>query len=837
MANEQEAAAGLYSLLKANAEDGTTPIQVDPSSSITITNPAIAVTMDPTKIDDDGIMTLPSPKFDASQTTPLNTKAAIDEDEEDPNAYDNVHVGLPIPDSSTEGIQKLTEMLLQNRPVVDPLKNQGFGIVTPHPHDILSGRGNGANQHPGNIYFRRLINKYKHHYILTGPSEKKLITKKIVEEVQSRNPPGRFLKQNSDNELYDGLDMDKVLKKTGQALREKAPELKKRAREEFKTKVTTSDESYFQNSRPSNKNGSSGLTPSSSRAKKKGSKGIMKTADYAPYMNMNIFNGNDSHSHSSMSFPMQQGTLDALAYQTIPLASPAGGTCGINGNDSFNMAQLTTATNQVQVPIPLHVPALDPIIIKKTEMLIEKASDPNVTLNQLFEHFLQNPEMASTITHTQTTKYHHNDQASPEPNTAMMLGYNSSSTPMSMSTTIQGRSSIPTTYTHTSTTAPTTIQHHNINLQQSIPNATIFRTPHSHDVLFNEGILVPSHPGSQYFHSKVNTLLPQYKQPLINSKRLEQQIIVSIGSRWPPGRFLSATDPSCTSWQVLSFDQTLHAISTHFQRLTLEATQRIVIPDPRDVLVVRGNSHHQGNLFFRTLIEKHTANVDPKHIIGGVALGPGTLRKKIAGIIVNDIERNGGRFLKFNIHTNFWEQLDHENAILKTLQDMKDFCKKKDSQLKAVKPVGVIVPTLSYIKENVESTIGNDPPGVFYNYYSSTCNGNGSETMAFSANSNDPPGQVPTVIPRVKKGDTSTSTGTGTTKKHGNGVVGSNMMDHIGTGDLPNLQSIEHIEHYPDINAMTAVTVNKKRNMSHELDVTMADTETRHKEKRIRLEP
>lgn len=837
MANEQEAAAGLYSLLKANTEDGTSPIQIDPSPSMTITNPAIAVTTDPTKIDDDGIVTLPSPTFDATQTTTITAKAAIEEDEEDPHAYDNVHVGLPIPDSSTEGIRKLTEMLLQNRPVVDPLKNQGFGIVTPHPHDILSGRGNGANQHPGNIYFRRLINKYKHHYINTGPSEKKLITKRIVEEVQTRNPPGRFLKQNSDNELYDGLDMDKVLKKTGQALREKAPELKKRAREEIKTKVTSSDESYFQNSRPSNnKNSSSGLTPSSSRAKKKGSTGMAKTADYAPYMNMNIFNGNDSHSHS-MPFPMHQGTLDALAYQTIPLASPAGGTCGINGNDSFNMTHLTTATNQVQVPVPLHVPGLDPIIIKNTEILIEKALDPNVSLNQLYDHFLQNPDMASTITHTQTTKYQYNNQASPDPTTtAMMLGYNSS-TPMPMSTTIQGRSTNTATYTHTSTTAPTTIQHPTINLQQSIPNATIFRTPHSHDVLFNEGMLVPSHPGSQYFHSKVNTLLPQYKQPLINSKRLEQQIIASIGSRWPPGRFLSATDPSCTSWQVLSFDQTLHAISTHFQRVTMEATQRIVIPDPRDVLVVRGNSHHQGNLFFRTLIEKHTANVDPKHIIGGVASGPGTLRKKIAGLIVNDINRNGGRFLKFNNQTDFWEQLDHENSILKTLQGMKDFCKKKDSQLKAVKPVGVIVPTLSYIKENVESTIGNDPPGVFYNYYSTTCNGDGSETLAFAANSNDPPGQVPTVIPRSKKGDTSTSTGTGTTKKGSYSVVSSNMMDYIGTGDLPNLQSIEHIEHYPDITAMTAVTVNEKRKMSHELDVAMAHTELRHEEKRIRLEP
>jgi len=105
-------------------------------------------------------------------------------------------------------------------------------VQIPHPHDILSGRGNGANQHPGNIFFRCLIQRYKHRYIHTGPSEKKSITKRIVDDVFSRDPPGRFLKQASDSEEWEVLDYEKVLKKTGQALREKAPELKRKSLEE-----------------------------------------------------------------------------------------------------------------------------------------------------------------------------------------------------------------------------------------------------------------------------------------------------------------------------------------------------------------------------------------------------------------------------------------------------------------------------------------------------------------------------------------------------------------------------------------------------------------------------
>jgi len=99
--------------------------------------------------------------------------------------------------------------------------------VKVHAHDILSGRGNGANQHSGNIYFRNLICQFKRKYILSEPAIKKQITSQVFHIVRSRDPPGRFLRQKAKSGEWTELDRETALRKTAQALREKAPELKK----------------------------------------------------------------------------------------------------------------------------------------------------------------------------------------------------------------------------------------------------------------------------------------------------------------------------------------------------------------------------------------------------------------------------------------------------------------------------------------------------------------------------------------------------------------------------------------------------------------------------------
>lgn len=626
MANEQEAAAGLYSLLKANPDDG------------------------------------PQARPDPPRSSPSTVERTNGSDEEAKNDMDD----------SAESMRKLTEMLLQNRPVVDPLKNQGFGIVTPHQHDILSGRGNGANQHPGNIFFRNLIHKYKHHYIHTGPSEKKLITKRIVEEVQQREPSGRFLKQNPETELWDCLDIDKVLKKTGQALREKAPELKKRAREEYKMKITTSQESYFQNSR------------AAMSMKRLDSKKSLSNGDYDS-MSIRFDNVLPTNStKDAMTFPIQSATLDAIAYQTIPLAGPS-------RNDAFNMSNLTAVANQV-----------DPASRKKTEQLVALAADSKSSLADVYKFVNDNPSSLFVIKNK----------------------------------VVRNRYPLPV--------RRTSLQVQKVKEEEFIPNAV---SPHPHDVLFHEGMIVASHAGSMYFCDEVTKLLPQYKGPVINEKRIEQKIIASIGTRWPPGRFLCAADngkPN-TTWHVLSFNQALQATSNHIRRACFEA-QRILVPNPSDVLVVRGNSHHQGNhqgnIIFRNHIERYHSKYEH--------LPLQHTKKHIAKAIVDEIEKHGGRFLKFNSQQKFWEPLERETAMHKTLVGMRDYQKKKALQQKAAKPAGVVVPLLNCVKENVEDSGKNsDPPGIFFNYYSATQNIN-NNTLAIAAIGNDPPGQVATLANSIE---------------------------------------------------------------------------------------
>jgi hypothetical protein len=101
------------------------------------------------------------------------------------------------------------------------------GIVTPHDHDVLSGRGNFVNYHAGNEHFRALVRKHKVAYVACPKPQKGKFSKLIVDEIKARNPPGRFLKQDPKTKLWFDIGEKKALDKTRQALREGAPEIQK----------------------------------------------------------------------------------------------------------------------------------------------------------------------------------------------------------------------------------------------------------------------------------------------------------------------------------------------------------------------------------------------------------------------------------------------------------------------------------------------------------------------------------------------------------------------------------------------------------------------------------
>ena len=100
-------------------------------------------------------------------------------------------------------------------------------IITPHDHDVLSGRGNYVNYHVGNEHFRSLVKKHKIAYVACPKPEKGRFSTIIVDEVRSLDPPGRFLKQDATTKLWQDIGDKKSLDKTRQALREGAPELLK----------------------------------------------------------------------------------------------------------------------------------------------------------------------------------------------------------------------------------------------------------------------------------------------------------------------------------------------------------------------------------------------------------------------------------------------------------------------------------------------------------------------------------------------------------------------------------------------------------------------------------
>lgn len=99
--------------------------------------------------------------------------------------------------------------------------------ITLHRNDILSGRGRGPNSHSGNVYYRSLIKSEKLAYVNGNPREKKLIITKILNKIMSMNPPGRFLKENSQNSDWEIVSPDEARKKTAQALRENAVKIRR----------------------------------------------------------------------------------------------------------------------------------------------------------------------------------------------------------------------------------------------------------------------------------------------------------------------------------------------------------------------------------------------------------------------------------------------------------------------------------------------------------------------------------------------------------------------------------------------------------------------------------
>jgi hypothetical protein len=92
-------------------------------------------------------------------------------------------------------------------------------------NDVLSGRGGGTNVHPGNRNFRDLINLHRRAYLKARKNDKPAISRAIVRAI--RETTGKFLRKDDKSGLWFEIGDDAAREKTSQALRQRAPEMRK----------------------------------------------------------------------------------------------------------------------------------------------------------------------------------------------------------------------------------------------------------------------------------------------------------------------------------------------------------------------------------------------------------------------------------------------------------------------------------------------------------------------------------------------------------------------------------------------------------------------------------
>jgi hypothetical protein len=106
-----------------------------------------------------------------------------------------------------------------------PIPAATEGISTYDDNDVLSGRGGGTNVHPGNRNFRDLINLHRRVYLKARKNDKPAMSRAIVRSIRDNN--GKFLKKDEDTGLWFEIGDDAAREKTSQALRQRAPEMRK----------------------------------------------------------------------------------------------------------------------------------------------------------------------------------------------------------------------------------------------------------------------------------------------------------------------------------------------------------------------------------------------------------------------------------------------------------------------------------------------------------------------------------------------------------------------------------------------------------------------------------
>lgn len=124
---------------------------------------------------------------------------------------------------------KKQKMRQQNDTIYDP-----DGEI--HAHDILCGRDHFAHNHEGNAHYRKLVKSYKMEYVSGTKQEKKQCSHNIYNKIRELDPPGRFLKFDSNASKWKDIGEKEAIIKICQALREGAPSLRDSLKEPHEMK-------------------------------------------------------------------------------------------------------------------------------------------------------------------------------------------------------------------------------------------------------------------------------------------------------------------------------------------------------------------------------------------------------------------------------------------------------------------------------------------------------------------------------------------------------------------------------------------------------------------------
>jgi hypothetical protein len=156
-----------------------------------------------------------------SSTDTASTSSELTAENAPPTRVESVLKAADLsPEAVTTPLEALALACVAEKATSDEQQEKEFTS-----NDVLCGRGGLTNNAPGNIFFRKLVRMKQQVYLLASKREKAGVAREIVETIRSLNPPGRFLKKDS-NGVYKDIGDRKAREKTSQALREGAPNIR-----------------------------------------------------------------------------------------------------------------------------------------------------------------------------------------------------------------------------------------------------------------------------------------------------------------------------------------------------------------------------------------------------------------------------------------------------------------------------------------------------------------------------------------------------------------------------------------------------------------------------------